>query len=59
MRSEGLHRDDSDAAFNAEANKLDLDLEPIDGAQIDPLLRNAYAAPQNVIEAARTAISAN
>ena len=49
----------SDATFIAEANKLDLDLEPIDGPQIDDLLRKAYAAPQNVIEAARAAISAN
>ena len=48
-----------DQTFNAEAKKLDLDLEPIDGAQIDSLLRKAYAAPQDVIEAARTAISGN
>jgi tripartite-type tricarboxylate transporter receptor subunit TctC len=48
-----------DAAFIAEANKLDLDLEPIDGPQIDGLLAKAYAAPPNVVEAARAAISGN
>ena len=35
----------NDAAFIAEAKKLDLDLDPIDGPQIDEILRKAYASP--------------
>jgi len=46
----------NDAAFIAEAKKLDLDLDPIDGLQIEEILRKAYASPANIIEAARAAI---
>ena len=49
----------TDSAFIAEAKKLDLDLDAIDGPQIDDILRKAYASPPNVIEAARTTISGN
>ena len=46
----------SDAEFIAEAQKLDLDLDMMDGQQIDEVLQKAYASPPNVIEVARQAI---
>jgi hypothetical protein len=46
----------NDAAFITEAKKLDLDLDPIDGPQIEEILRKAYASPANIVEAARAAI---
>jgi tripartite-type tricarboxylate transporter receptor subunit TctC len=49
----------NDGAFTAEAKKLDLDLDPIDGAQIEEIMTRTYASPQHVIEAARAAISGN
>ena len=49
----------NDAEFLAEAQKLDLDLDIMDGQQIDEVLGRAYAAPPNVIEAARQAIAGN
>ena len=46
----------NDAEFIAEAQKLDLDLDMMDGQQIDEVLQKAYASPPNVIEVARQAI---
>jgi tripartite-type tricarboxylate transporter receptor subunit TctC len=48
-----------DAEFIAEAQKLDLDLDMMDGVQIDGVLGRAYASPPAVIEAARQAIGGN
>jgi tripartite-type tricarboxylate transporter receptor subunit TctC len=48
-----------DAAFIAEAQKLDLDLDTMDGPQIDAILAKAYASPPALIEATRAAISGN
>jgi tripartite-type tricarboxylate transporter receptor subunit TctC len=49
----------NDVAFVEEAKKLDLDLDPIDGPQIERMLAKAYASPGNVIEGARAAIAGN
>jgi len=49
----------SDPEFIAEAKKLDLDLDPIDGPQIEEILDNAYASPPEVVDAARQAIAGN
>src|SRR5215813_6006436 len=48
-----------DGEFLAEAKKLDLDLDVMDGAQIDEIMRKSYASPPEVIEAARAAIAGN
>jgi tripartite-type tricarboxylate transporter receptor subunit TctC len=48
-----------DADFLAEAKKLDLDLDVMDGAQLDDILRKAYASPPEIVEAARKAIGGN
>jgi len=47
----------TDPEFLAEARKLDLDLDVMEGAQIDAVLAKAYAAPTAIIEATRAAIS--
>jgi tripartite-type tricarboxylate transporter receptor subunit TctC len=48
-----------DSEFLAEAKKLDLDLDVMDGPQIDEILRKSYTSPPEVIEAARQAIAGN
>jgi tripartite-type tricarboxylate transporter receptor subunit TctC len=48
-----------DAEFLAEAKKLDLDLDVMDGPQIDEVLGKAYASSPDIIEAARRAIAGN
>jgi len=48
-----------DPEFIAEAQKLDLDLDVMDGTQIDEILGKAYASPPDIIEAARKAIGGN
>jgi tripartite-type tricarboxylate transporter receptor subunit TctC len=46
----------NDPQFIAEAQKLDLDLDKMDGAQIDEVLGKSYGSSPEVIEAARRAI---
>jgi tripartite-type tricarboxylate transporter receptor subunit TctC len=46
----------NDREFIAEAQKLDLDLDMMDGSKIDEILGKAYASPPEIIEAARQAI---
>jgi tripartite-type tricarboxylate transporter receptor subunit TctC len=46
----------TDQEFLAEARKLDLDLDVMDGGQIDAVLAKAYGAPPAIIEATRAAI---
>jgi tripartite-type tricarboxylate transporter receptor subunit TctC len=41
-----------DADFVAEMAKLDLDLQPVTGAEIDALIREVYASPQDVVKVA-------
>jgi tripartite-type tricarboxylate transporter receptor subunit TctC len=45
-----------DQEFLMEAKKLDLDLDVMDGAQIDTILAKAYASPPELVEATRRAI---
>src|SRR4051812_21695460 len=49
----------SDREFIAEAQKLDLDLDMMEGSQIDEILAKSYASPPNVLEATRAAIGGN
>jgi tripartite-type tricarboxylate transporter receptor subunit TctC len=49
----------NDAEFIAESQKLDLDLDVMDGAQINAILEKAYASPPPIVEAARAAIAGN
>jgi tripartite-type tricarboxylate transporter receptor subunit TctC len=48
-----------DAAFVAEAEKLQLDLELVDGPEIDAIMARVYAAPLAVVDIARKAIGAD
>ena len=45
-----------DPEYIAEARKLNLDVDPASGAEIDALLKRIYASPQAVIQRARKAI---
>ena len=49
----------NDKEFLAEAKKLDLDLDVMDGPQIDDILGKAYGSSPEIIEAARRAIAGN
>jgi hypothetical protein len=49
----------NDPQFIAEAQKLDLDLDLMDGAQIDEVLAKSYGSSSEVIAAARRAIGGN
>lgn len=46
-----------DAAFLAEAKKLQLEVDPLTGAQIEALLKTAYAAPKPLIARAARLVS--
>jgi tripartite-type tricarboxylate transporter receptor subunit TctC len=46
----------NDADFRAEAEKLQLDINPISGASIDALLQEIYATPKDVVARAAKAI---
>jgi tripartite-type tricarboxylate transporter receptor subunit TctC len=48
-----------DVAFLAEANRLDIDIDVLDGARIDEILDHAYNSPPEVIDTARHAIAGN
>jgi tripartite-type tricarboxylate transporter receptor subunit TctC len=41
-----------DAEFLTEAKKLQLDIDPLNAAEIEKLLAKAYDAPKNIVEAA-------
>jgi tripartite-type tricarboxylate transporter receptor subunit TctC len=49
----------SDPEFLAEAARLDIDIEIMDGKKIDEVLAHAYQSPPDVIDAARQAIAGN
>ena len=49
----------NDGEFLAEAKKLDLDLDVMDGPQIDEALGRAYATPPEIVQTARAAIAGN
>src|SRR5215510_6738704 len=42
----------SDPEFRAEARDLNLDVEPVSGAEVEALLREAYASPPEVVKLA-------
>ena len=48
-----------DAEFLAEAQRLDIDIDIMDGDQIQAVLDRSYASPPEVIETAREAIAGN
>jgi hypothetical protein len=41
-----------DPEFRAEAAKLNLDVEPVSGAEVEALLREVYASPAEVVKLA-------
>jgi hypothetical protein len=41
-----------DAAFRGEARNLNLDVEPVSGADVEALLREIYASPPEVVKLA-------
>lgn len=45
-----------DPAFLAEADKLQLDVNPVTGEEIDRLIAELYTAPKDIVEEARAAI---
>jgi hypothetical protein len=47
----------NDPEFRAEADKLQLDVNPVSGASIDALLQEIYATPKDVLARAAKAIS--
>jgi tripartite-type tricarboxylate transporter receptor subunit TctC len=48
-----------DAAFLAEARRLDIDIDVLDGSRIAEILDRAYNSPPDVIDTARHAIAGN
>ncbi len=48
-------RTTADPGFLAEAEKLGLDVNPVEGAKISKMLEEVYAMPQDVVEMARQA----
>jgi tripartite-type tricarboxylate transporter receptor subunit TctC len=47
-----------DKALRAEAAKMQLDVDPISGGDLQTLVSNIYATPQHLVEQARRALSA-
>jgi tripartite-type tricarboxylate transporter receptor subunit TctC len=45
-----------DPEFLAEARKLNLDVDPVTGAEVEALIREVYAAPPDVVTIAREAM---
>ncbi|MCC6890654.1 MAG: hypothetical protein IT536_19190 [Hyphomicrobiales bacterium] len=45
-----------DPAFLAEAEKLKLEVNPVTGEEVERLVKELYATPKDIVEAARTAI---
>ena len=41
-----------DPAFIADAAKLQMDIDPLTGAQIEDLLKTAYSAPRPIVQRA-------
>jgi hypothetical protein len=41
-----------DPAFLADAAKLQMEIDPLTGGEIEGLLKNAYSAPQPIVERA-------
>jgi tripartite-type tricarboxylate transporter receptor subunit TctC len=52
---EAFARTTADPEFLAEAQKLGLDVSPVEGAKISAMLDEVYAMPQDVVELARQA----
>lgn len=49
----------NDPLFKAEADKVGMDIEFVDGEQIEQLIRRAYALPPKVIERIRDSLNAS
>jgi tripartite-type tricarboxylate transporter receptor subunit TctC len=41
-----------DPAFLADAEKLQMEVDPLTGAEIEALLKTAYAAPREIVQRA-------
>jgi tripartite-type tricarboxylate transporter receptor subunit TctC len=52
----GFDRTMKDAEFLAEAQKAQMDINPVDGGDIDKLLRRVFALPSDLLERARAAV---
>jgi tripartite-type tricarboxylate transporter receptor subunit TctC len=46
-----------DIDFRVEANKLDIDINPLDGKAMDQIVRDLYATPKAILEKAAQAVS--
>lgn len=49
----------TDKEFLAEAVKQKLEIDPVDGAQMEDMIRRVYASPPEIIERARAALLGN
>jgi len=47
-----------DSAFLAEAKKMNLDVDPMSGEDLQALVRRVYATPADVVELAKAATAA-
>jgi tripartite-type tricarboxylate transporter receptor subunit TctC len=45
-----------DPKFRADAKKINLEVEPIDGAEIQNIVKSMYEAPKEIVQAAKEAI---
>ena len=45
-----------DPAFLAEAEKLKLEVNPVNGEEVDQLIAELYATPKDMVEETRAAI---
>jgi hypothetical protein len=52
-----FERTNADPDFLAEAQRLDLEVNPVSAAQLDALLAEAYATPKDVVAKAAKAMS--
>jgi hypothetical protein len=44
----------TDPAFLAEAEKLHLEVQPVNGAQIERVLRKVYSSPKTLVDRVRS-----
>jgi len=48
----------ADKDFRAEADKIDLEINPVSGADVEKLVKDVYATPPDVIAKAKAAAAA-
>jgi hypothetical protein len=52
---DGFARTFEDKAFLADATKMRIDIEPLDGVKVQALIAKLYASPKDIVEKARQA----